>query len=342
MVRLKDIAARAGVDVSTVSRALGGDPEISRITQEQIKKLAAEMGYIRKIRRVRTGRIPGLVGVIIPEVLSGYYSVMLDRLNANLRVRGKTPLLGITDFKPELAEQYIAGFAKSGAAGLIYIMDACEAPLHNKTEKILFSCNIPTVFITGSLQNTLEFDSVYVDEMSGARKAVSHLVELGHQIIGFIGENHTTGRADACRAVLRENNLNLLPAHCRIGSERLERGGYLRMKELLAAPCRPTAVFVAYDQMAIGASLALQEAGCSVPGELSIVSFDNINASEFVFGGLTTVATPMDDTVSVAVRLLLDRIDGQEGRAVQHVTIQPSLVVRHSTAAIEPARPAAH
>ena len=330
-VRLKDIASEAGVDISTVSRALNGDPEINEATQEAIRKLAKEMGYVRKVRQVRSGKIPGLIGIIIPEVLSGYYSAMLDQLNAELQSAGKTSVLGVASFNEDLAQIYINGFTKAGAEGLIYIMDAYETPLKPKTENALRSCGLPTIFITGSYQPNLEFSSVYIDEMSGTRKAVTHLIEMGHKNIGYIGEVHTPRRGEACKAILQENGLEYDSEHFCTGTERLEEGGYLRMKELLSKKNRPTSVFISYDQMAIGAIKALDEANLKVPEDLSIVSFDNIDASSYVLNGLTTVATPLRDTANITMKLLLEQMESEKNIAVQHVTIQPTLLVRGST-----------
>ena len=333
MIRLKDIATHAGVDISTVSRALSEDPEINIDTQEKIKKIAGELGYKKKLRQVRSGKIPGLVGIIVPEVLSDYYSEMLSKIHGFLADEEKIPLLGITDFDSSKAGLYINGFAKAGAEGIIYIMDAFEESLSPQTEQLLKSCGIPVVFITGSYQKSLEFDSVYIDELSGIQKAISHLIELGHRSIGYIGESRTAGRYESYKAVLKEHGLEHNPLYCCAGNERLEEGGDLRMKELLAQKDRPTAVFIAYDQMAIGAINTLSEHGCTVPQDMSIIGFDNINASRFVLGGLTTVATPMEDTAAVTVKLLLERIGADTSKAVQHVTIRPTLEIRGSTAA---------
>ena len=334
-VRLKDIALKAGVDISTVSRALNGDPEINEATQEAIRKLAKEMGYVRKVRQVRSGKIPGLVGIIIPEVLSGYYSAMLGQINTELQAAGKTSVLGVASFDEDLAQLYINGFTKAGAEGLIYIMDACEPPLKAKTERALRSCGLPIIFITGSYQPKLEFSSVYIDEMSGTRKAVTHLIEMGHKNIGFIGEIHTPGRGEACKAILEENGLLYHPEHFCAGTERLEKGGYLRMKELLSKKDRPSSVFIAYDQMAIGAIKALDEANLKVPQDLSVVSFDNIDASAYVLSGLTTVATPLRETANITVKLLLEQMAAEQNVAIQHITIQPTLIVRSSTSAAQ-------
>lgn len=107
-------------------------------------------------------------------------------------------------------------------------------------------------------------------------------------------------------------------------------GGYLRMKELLGMEERPDAVFAGYDQMAIGAIHAIREAGLSVPRDIAVMGFDDITVARFVEGGVTTIANPSEDLVSIAVNILLKRMEAPN-RARQQIALRPRLVIRRTT-----------
>jgi LacI family transcriptional regulator len=108
---------------------------------------------------------------------------------------------------------------------------------------------------------------------------------------------------------------------------RAERGGYHAMREILNSEVRPDAVIMGYDQMAIGALKAIREAGLSVPGDIAIASFDDIIASEYVDSGITTIQCPCEDMVSIAFRVLMNRIEDRY-TAPQQIALKPRLVVR--------------
>ena len=115
-----------------------------------------------------------------------------------------------------------------------------------------------------------------------------------------------------------------------VGKERGELGGYLRMKELLGLEDRPDAVFAGYDQMALGAIHAIKEAGLSVPKDIAVLGFDDISASRYVEGGVSTVANPSEDMIAIAVNILLKRLQAPN-RARQQIALRPRLVIRKTT-----------
>jgi len=115
-----------------------------------------------------------------------------------------------------------------------------------------------------------------------------------------------------------------------VGPERAESGGYLRTKELLSLENPPDAVFCCYDQMAIGAIHALRESGLRIPEDMAVMGFDNLTSSKYIEGGITTIANPYEDMLSVAVNILTKRTKNPQ-MSQQQIALRPNLVVRHTT-----------
>jgi DNA-binding LacI/PurR family transcriptional regulator len=170
---------------------------------------------------------------------------------------------------------------------------------------------------------------VSIDNAFGIERAVEHLADCGHKLISFISDSIVTlQRLEAYKAALPEFNIPVYDEYIRIGRERYERGGYLRMKELLNTNPKPTAVFAVTDTMAIGAIHAIKEAGLSVPDDISVVGFDDIAVSSYLEKPLTTVLQPKFEIGRTASKLLLDKIDNKEHAFSQQIVIKPELIIR--------------
>ena len=157
----------------------------------------------------------------------------------------------------------------------------------------------------------LPLDSIYVDSVAGARTAVTYLIERGHRRIAMISgqSGPHPARLRGYREALEVHGLAFTDALVASGDFR-ERGGYHAMRRLLALTPRPTAVFAANDEMAMGALLALGEAGVAVPGELAVVGFDDIPIARLTNPPLTTVAQFQYRLGQRAAELLLERLAG--------------------------------
>jgi DNA-binding LacI/PurR family transcriptional regulator len=162
---------------------------------------------------------------------------------------------------------------------------------------------------------------------------VKHLVELGHSRIGFIGDTVSTQRMEVFSGFLRQTGMTVNDAYLKLGPERFEVGGYLRMKELLGARTPPTAVLAAYDDVAIGAMRAVHEAGLSVPHDISIMGIDGIEVGEYLTPSLTTIVGHTTEMAEAACGILMKKMGNPAFTVVQHVELNPELIIRQSTGA---------
>lgn len=325
---IEDVATRAGVSVATVSRALRGLPHVSPTTRERVRQIATELDYRANphASRLAAGR-SGTVGIALPVLNSWFYANVLagveavvseDRLDLHLvTVGGPAATDRLAAALPALSKQ---------VDGLIVV------DVFMPDGGVLAEGGLPVVTLgldTGS------YDSVTIDNLAAADEAVTHLLELGHRQIAFIGgavgesrqtESAELRRQGMARALERFGVEDASELH--VAGAFSVKGGREAMERLLAGTPRPSAVFCASDEMAIGAMAAVRDAGLSVPGDVSVVGFDDQPTAEAI--GLTTVRQPVSAMAARAAALLLDRLDGGEGPA-RHVEMETRLQVRQTT-----------
>jgi len=333
MVTLKDIAKRANVNVSTVSRALNDSSEINEDTKKMIRAIAAEMHYTPNMSaRALTGKGTMSIGIIIPEVISGYFAQMVNFIEEELKAQSYSLIVGMThhDYREEI--HYMDVFAKRKVDGIILAFS-----MYKELEKSLHTMKnhykMPMVLIQ-TFKHFPDYDYIVVDDMQGIDSAIRHLYELGHRDIGFIADQISSKlRFEAFKQGMKNSGLKVNDRFVKIGNEMFEEGGYLQAQELLNEKEMPTAIFAGYDHMAIGAMRAFQEHGLRVPEDISIIGYDNIREGAYLPIPLTTVSPPIRDMTRVGVKLLLDKIKEKDNAVIQHVSLKPELIIRNTTGA---------
>lgn len=322
-VKMSDVARTAGVSVATVSKVVNGRWGVAQATVDRVQQVIDQLGYeaalgAQSLRSHRTN----VLGILVAE---------FEPFSAEL-LKGVSSAVAQTDY--ELLA-YAAGAHGSKVGWERRSLARLSGTLIDGA--ILVT---PTVVEAKQGVHVVAIDphtgptgmpTVDSDNYGGAVLATSHLLELGHRRIGFIG-----GREDLESARLREAGfrramadagLSVDPALVRVGGYRIESAeGPAR--ELLSRPDRPTAVFAANDLSAIATVTAARSLGLSVPDDLSVIGFDNVPESALASPPLTTIMQPLQEMGAVALHLLVDLIAGVDRDA--HVRLPTELVVRKS------------
>lgn len=327
MVTQNDIALVAGVNKSTVSKALRGSSDISKDTSKRILEIAEQLGYSHKsARKTMPNKI---IGIMCPEVVSEYYARIVTTLTEHLMKHGYFALTALSDFAESQEEQIIMQFGHMQMSGIICITE--QSSIGDILNKVFAKYPpIPTIII-GLNYEDQKHDVISVDERLGMRRIAEHLLSLGHERIAFIGDMLVQQRLGFLQDCLNTHGIALDPQYIAIGSERYEQGGYLRMKQLLSLPQTPTAVVAGYDALALGAYRAIKESGRSVPEDISLTGFDDSSLCAFLPTALTTVNCNIEEMSRIAATILLKNIRDLSYHVVQTVAIQPNFVVREST-----------
>jgi LacI family transcriptional regulator len=332
-VTIYDIAREAQVGVGTVSRVLNNHPNVSSKTRERVLKVAHDLKYQpHAYAQGLARRKSNILAAIIPFFTNYFFLEVLQGIQDKIHSLGYDLMLyGLNENEPSQFEQNLMRAAQKGRAdGIMLFSLRLPENFAHKYKNI----NQPIVLIDCYHP---DFDSITVDNRGGAYCATKHLISLGHRRIGMINANMISPpaqqRFEGYKAALIENDIpidNKLVKWSRImkydGFSR--EAGYVSMMEMMElGNQKPSAVFVSSDVQAIGAISALKDNGFSVPDDLAVVGYDDIELAKYF--GLTTVSQPMYEMGVLAVGRMLDRMSNRNG-AVTHTAFTPKLIVRES------------
>ncbi len=334
---IRDVAEAAGVSTATVSRAISSPDKVSAPARDAVLRAIEQTGYrpnvaARNLRKRETGAIavlvPGLANPFFSAILSGVAEVMSEA-GYNVLVNDTTPFGQSSHQFPEFANaQHVDGLIVLDGLLNPEALDRLGPP----------QIRPPTVYACEWCDLT-DRPRVIIDNEAAGRDAVNHLLALGHRKIGHLcgpPENVLThARLKGAKTAMRAAELTMLPEWIYPGDFSLESGA--RAAETwVAAENRPTAVFCASDVMAIGFIGELMRRGVTVPDEVSVVGFDDLDMASHFVPSLTTVHQPRPDIGRAAARLLLERMDlppATRSQAPAPRLVMPTeLVVRESTA----------
>lgn len=329
MAKLSDIAEKAGVNVTTVSRALNGSMEIKEETKEKIISIARELNYFaNKSAKMYSNINNCTIGIICPEVISNYYAHMVNTIEEKITDRGYTIFIGLSKFKQEKEVHFLNLYAKKGVRGIIYITTNKKTGANLREFKSKYDIPVIQVAVEDNLD---DYDSIVIDDRRGISMAIEHLLELGHTDFCYVGDALST-RLEFFTDTLTEHGIKVDNDYIRVGKDRFEEGGYIRMKEILSLKKLPTAVIASYDNVAIGAMKAIYEHGLRIPEDISVIGVDDINVASYLYKGLTTVSSPVNEMGNIATRILLDKIEDPTNKVIQHIVLNTDLITRETTA----------
>lgn len=329
VVYLSDIAKEAGVSVATVSRAMNDHPAISDATKTRVEAAAKKLGYIRRKKASEPKFPQNTVGIIIPDILTHYYTHLVCALTEQFRRKDYSVVTMCSDYRQNEAVHAVKLLSGMGVRCMLIFQGDSEATSRQLVNAVHAS-GVPAMFITPNYISTMDYDCLYLDERRGNAMAIEHLRHRGYRRIAYIGDVNTVNSRDGFIKTMKAFRMEVNPDFVRIGAERLEKGGYMRMKEILELQQLPDAVYCAYDQMAIGVIHAIQEAGLRVPADIAVVGLDDIGMMEYINGGLTAISAPYDDMAAIAVRILINRVEMPYSQP-QQIAIKPTLKVRGTT-----------
>lgn len=326
MARIKDVAARAGVSVATVSRVLNDNPSVTSATRDRVYAAMAALNYVPNAlaRSLRTERTRTL-GLILGDILNPFFTELARAVEDAARAAGYTVVIGNADERPEEQDHYVRTLLQQRVDGLLICPTAKVTPLIEEVVKE----GRPLVFLDRTLPG-VDVPTVRVDGTEAIDALVAHLHALGHRRIAFVSGPATlsTGRerADAFVRALDLHGLEFRPEYLKAGDFRAGSGRELT-SELLDLPEPPEALFLGDNLMALGALDEIRARGLRVPGDVAVASFDDVPWFPHVNPPVTAICQPTAELGALAVRVLLDRLDG---RPAASVTLPAELVVRSS------------
>ncbi|MER7246704.1 LacI family DNA-binding transcriptional regulator [Kribbella sp. NPDC000426] len=328
---MRDVAAAAGVSLATVSRVVNRAGGIAPETRRLVEQAIEELGLPAPVPRGGTPKpVEGAVYVRCPYVLTDYFGLIVSSIAEALDRHGRQVILNAGEATQD--DPVLRGLAsRSGVGGAVLIL-----PPEPSEELVrLSSRRFPFVVVDPRTALPRDIPSVSAAHHSGARQLTAHLTALGHTRIGVIAGPREWLAADARlsghAAALADAGILPDPSLVRHDQPTTVHG-YRAASELLDLDPRPTALVAFNDKAAIGALQAAVDRGLSVPRDLSIAGFDDLDLSRATTPRLTTVRQPLQEMGRMAVSLLTRLLDHHDLEAL-HVELATELIPRASTAA---------
>ncbi|HEX7057108.1 MAG TPA: LacI family DNA-binding transcriptional regulator [Bacilli bacterium] len=321
-VTIKDIAERAGVSFSTVSKALRNSPLVKESTKQKIVAIAGQMGYIPNIAaRKLVSNKSGSFGVIWPSLERMTPSVLITKVNDLLEDRGFTMMLSINRF-----ETALAAFHRFKVDAILLFYDRDQSLFNKHT----FAAQIPVLYY--GIAGTTPYPTIDCERKTAINLAIQHLVQLGHQSIAYIGNPPYTDllqmeKVNAFTTQMRNASLTgkVIPV-ARLDSI----DGYHAAKALFLSEERPTAMISGSYDLTRGILRAAHELGIRIPEQLSLISYDNIPQMDALDIPVSAVGVEINTIAEQIARSLADLAEGKPHP--ETISLKPEIVIRASTA----------
>lgn len=333
MIRLKDVAKKAGVSEATVSLSLNNNKMVKDETRERVKQIAKELGYTpNSLARSLVKQKSGTIGLIVPDIESAYYGKLVRCIDEQVREAGYSLLLAISDDKPSIERKITQKLISDRVEGLFIV------PVNQENTEITYlkqlnQHGIPLVFVTANYPD-VEVPYVMVDLEEGTYRLVRYLLDLGHRDIVFLGGSPavitTAYRLKGCIRAYDERQLNWIPNQF-IECKRINYQQACEITEkLIRSGRKMDAIITINDMMALGVTNSLTRQNIRVPEDVSVAGYDDIIFSTISAIPITTVRQDIEQMSMQAVNLLMQGIQNNS-QEKGGILIKPELIIRDST-----------
>lgn len=325
---IKDVAKRAGVSISTVSRVINDSKVVRPETHVKVMKAIEELGYkpnaIARSLKVKNTKT---IGILIPDISYNFYPEVVRGVEDIANMYSYNIFLCNTDMEEDKVIQYFEVMAEKQVDGIVFMGNMVSEELAAKIKLY----DIPTVLIGADYG---QLPSITIDHVAASKALVNYLIKKGHEKIALITGKMVdpivgTARLAGYKKAMMEANLTIKDEYIVEGGHRY-KSGYVCAQQLLSLEDKPTAIFAASDELAFGAIRVAMENGISIPDELAVVGFNNIDMAGKIFPALTTIAQPMYEMGAIGMRVLT-KILNEDGPEQNKIVLDFSLIERETT-----------
>ena len=329
---IREVAKRAGVSLGTVSNVLNRPEIVALETRQRVQQAIDEIGFVRNgsARQLRAGRSQH-IGLIVLDVANPFFTEVARGVEDLANKAGYVVILCNSDDSAEKESNYLHVLEEQRTQGVLI------TPVQSDTGYLqVFRQRVIAVVLLDRPSRSKDLCSVSVDDVRGGEIAAAHLLEEGHERIGFVhGPLSIRQIADRRRGMIRAvKTAGLDPDRAIVDittHAQSAREGEECVEKLLSARTRPTAVFCANDLLALGLMRGLIKHGISIPGGMALVGYDDVEFASVLSTPLTSIRQPKYELGRAAAELLFDEANNPTTHQHKHVVYQPELIVRESS-----------
>lgn len=329
---LQDVAARAGVSTATVSRAINFPDQVAPRTRDKVNAAISALGYSPNFgARVMAARRTNTIGAIIPTMENAIFARGLQAFQEELRQHGFTMLVASTAYQPATEEEQIRSLVARGADALLLIGYHRDPAIY----EFLDAQGVP-VLLTWAFDAKADRPSVGFDNHAAMQEMAAKVIDMGHRQLALISadtrmNDRAASRHEGIRQAMETAGLNSHDLHFIETTYGIEEGAEAFERVMQMTP-RPTAVFCGNDVLAVGALRRARELGISVPGDISVIGFDDIELAQVAYPALTTVHVPHREMGRRAGHALARLL--RDGEPLKPIALQAHPVLRDTLAPI--------
>ena len=334
-VSIKEVAQLANVSIATVSRCINNPEKVTEKTRLKVQDAIRKTGYspntlAQSFRRGRTN----IVMVVLPSVGDPFFTAVMKGIRAAAKSKGYSVLIEETQLNTMTADEISAMLVSNQTDGIILLASA--SPFGTEIPSAKSKRRLPIVIGCETVSPELaDFPSVHIDNIAAAKEATNYLVSQGHERIAMIyGQKSsllTKDRELGYRAAMKQAKLTVADGWVVEGELTID-GARKATRNLMNHSDRPTAIFCANDEMAIGCLHEVKSSGLRVPDDISIVGFDDIRYAEVTDPPLTTISQPAEEIGERVMYRLCRRIEAGNGASSSPEIVPHKLVIRQSVA----------
>lgn len=325
-ITIKDVAARSGVAISTVSRVINDRGLVSPETRERVQQAAHELGYVRNsmAASMKSGT-SNMIVVIIPDLVNDFFSAVVQGVEESVSAYGYSTLIFTTGESPEKEKGFFVGELGNLVDGAVLVPSIDDFHFYHDLEK-------PVVLVDRTLGS---LDSVVINNYRGSFLATEELIRAGHKKIAIIngdrGRDFTicTNRMDGYLAAMQQYHVPVNDAYVLYGPW-YQESGYELTRQLMELPDPPTAIFAANNQISIGCINYLIEHEIPIGPGVSLVAFDDSLLARTMTPKITVIERPTIEMGRIAGKILMENLRGEEPAGQRRHMMDVRLIRRNS------------
>ncbi|ADQ15768.1 LacI family DNA-binding transcriptional regulator [Halanaerobium hydrogeniformans] len=335
MVSINDVAAKANVSISTVSRVMNQNANVSKEKERAVLAAVEELDYIPNgLARGLVTKNTNSVGILIADIANMYYASLVKSIEKTLNQKGYYTIVGNTEWDKKREENYLRYLMQKQVDGFILASTALDEKYIDKLTKK----GIPMVVLDREIESDL-IDKIRINDYDGAYQATAHLVDYNYDyFLHIAGPKKVATALDRSKGfsdALKDNNISSQDYKILEGSFR-EESGVQKISDFLAGfelKDRRVGIFAANDSAAFGIMKELKDRQLNVPGQFGVIGFDDVNFSRYADPPLTTISRPIKEIGEITASILMDRIENldNEKYSKKNITLDVNLIKRGST-----------